>query len=118
DVLVVTTFEFGHPVALVVPMKSGDATFHAVDPSSASSMLGPCHAAPSKDNRSCVSIRSTSRLIERPHDDLPHQLRIGESWRLRHSTRLLDVPQVVSEYKAPAVQHTIGDDLDEWRRHD
>ena len=30
DVLVVAAFEFGHPVALVVLMKSGDATFHAV----------------------------------------------------------------------------------------
>ena len=30
DVLIVTALEFGHPVVLLILMKSGDATFHAV----------------------------------------------------------------------------------------
>ena len=42
----------------------------------------------------------------------------GNSSRLRHPPRLLDMPPVVRHHQAPAVEHAVGDDPDEGRRHD
>src|SRR4030095_16092690 len=73
----------------------------AVTPSSASSTLGPCHAAPSKDNRSCVSIRSTSRLIGEPHSLASYSAAREHAaicCKGNHGQRLLDGTRSPSPY--------------------
>src|SRR5688572_25116310 len=44
--------------------------------------------------------------------------RLRESWRLSHAARLLDMTPIVRKDQPPAIQHTVGDEANERRRHD
>ena len=76
----------------------------------------PAQPSPAGSPRSAASPRATPRW-PRPRPARSPDSRCRESRRRHHPPRLLHVPPLVRHDQPPAIEHAVGDDAEERRRH-